>query len=167
MKGTPSLCGRTGPSNPRRGTHGLDLAGHWPATHPPYVPVRRHKVCRRPRPRIGRPAPLRPCPCLAVTWPRLARSPVRRRRSRHCLASSKPMPVEAPVTMAKERCAAMLESPAVTWAGQGLSITLMQPSCLSRKVLYISGPRSSGTLWVITKDGSISPFSIRSRSFGR
>ena len=37
----------------------------------------------------------------------------------------------------------------------------MQPSCLSRNVLYISGPCSSGTLWVMTKEGSIWPSSIR------
>jgi DNA ligase 1 len=41
---------------------------------------------------------------------------------------------------------------------EALSTTLMQPSCLSRKVLYISGPSASvGTVWVMTKDGSICP----------
>src|SRR5690606_32111019 len=40
---------------------------------------------------------------------------------------------------------------------QGLSTTLMQPSCLSRNVLYISGPCSRLTLWVMTKVGSICP----------
>jgi hypothetical protein len=37
----------------------------------------------------------------------------------------------------------------------------MQPSCLSRKVLYIVGPSSSLARCVMTKEGSISP----SRSF--
>src|SRR5690606_3854314 len=46
---------------------------------------------------------------------------------------------------------------------QGVSTTFTQPSCLSRKVLYISGPSSSFTLWVITKDGSIWPSSMRRR----
>lgn len=41
----------------------------------------------------------------------------------------------------------------------GRIITLMQPSCLSRNALYISGPFSSGTRCVTTKDGSMSPFS--------
>jgi hypothetical protein len=50
---------------------------------------------------------------------------------------------------------------------QGLSTTLMQPSSLSRKVLYISGPLESGTLWVMTNDGSMSPPSIRRRSGSR
>jgi Haloacid dehalogenase-like hydrolase len=39
----------------------------------------------------------------------------------------------------------------------GLRTTLMQPSSLSRKVLYMPGPSSSGTVWVITNDGSIWP----------
>ena len=39
----------------------------------------------------------------------------------------------------------------------------MQPSFLSRNVLYISGARSSGTLWVMTNDGSIYPSSMRRR----
>src|SRR5688572_11635721 len=37
----------------------------------------------------------------------------------------------------------------------GFSTTLMQPSCLSRKVRYISGPSFSATVWVMTKLGSI------------
>jgi hypothetical protein len=41
---------------------------------------------------------------------------------------------------------------------QGLSTTLMQPSFLSRKVLYSSGPSSNLARWVMTNDGSISPF---------
>jgi hypothetical protein len=39
----------------------------------------------------------------------------------------------------------------------GLRTTLMQPSSLSRNVLYMPGPSSSGTVWVITNDGSIWP----------
>src|SRR4051794_18430822 len=39
----------------------------------------------------------------------------------------------------------------------GFNTTLMHPSVLSRNVLYISGPRSSGTSCVITNDGSICP----------
>ena len=37
----------------------------------------------------------------------------------------------------------------------------MQPSCLSRNVWYISGPCSIGTVWVMTKDGSIWPSPMR------
>lgn len=37
----------------------------------------------------------------------------------------------------------------------GLRTTLMQPSSLSRNVLYMPGPSSSETVWVITNDGSI------------
>src|ERR1700736_2838624 len=44
----------------------------------------------------------------------------------------------------------------------GSRTTFVQWSCLSRKVLYISGAESIGTRWLITKLGSISPFSIRS-----
>ena len=51
--------------------------------------------------------------------------------------------------------------------GHGFITTLMQPSFLSRKVLYSSGPSSRDARWVMTKDGSISPFWIRSRSCGR
>ena len=51
--------------------------------------------------------------------------------------------------------------------GHGLRTTLMQPSFLSRKVLYMAGPSSRATRWVITNEGSISPFSIRRRSCGR
>lgn len=41
----------------------------------------------------------------------------------------------------------------------------MQPSSLSRKVLYILDPLSMGTVCVITKEGSISPDStLRSSS---
>jgi hypothetical protein len=43
----------------------------------------------------------------------------------------------------------------------GLSTTLMQPSSLSRNVLYMPGPCSSGTVCVITNDGSICPSRIR------
>ena len=43
----------------------------------------------------------------------------------------------------------------------GRMTTLTQPSCLSRKVLYSSGPSSSPASWVMTKPGSIWPFSIR------
>ena len=50
---------------------------------------------------------------------------------------------------------------------QGFSTTLMQPSFLSRKVLYSSGPSSSFARWVMTKDGSILPSSIHLRSLGR
>src|SRR4051812_29747744 len=37
----------------------------------------------------------------------------------------------------------------------GFSTTLMQPSCLSWKVLYISGPRSSDSVCVMTNERSI------------
>ena len=39
----------------------------------------------------------------------------------------------------------------------------MQLSCLSRNTLYISGPSSRLTVWVMTKDGSIWPSSMRRR----
>jgi hypothetical protein len=38
----------------------------------------------------------------------------------------------------------------------GFKTTLMQPSCLSRNVLYIWGPLSSGSVWVMTKDECMS-----------
>src|SRR5205085_5199686 len=44
---------------------------------------------------------------------------------------------------------------------QGWSMTLMQLSALSRNVRYISGPLDRSTLWVMTKEGSIWPSSIR------
>jgi hypothetical protein len=77
----------------------------------------------------------------------------------------KPMPVEAPVATAN--CLAALAIPLFLRLVQGVIITLMQPSCLLRNVLYISGPFSSGTLCVMTNDGSILPSSISCSSFGR
>src|SRR5205085_9768639 len=52
----------------------------------------------------------------------------------------------------------MLESLLVV---HGFMTTLMQPSSLSRKVLYMAGPSSSGTLCVMTNDGSIWPSAMR------
>jgi short-subunit dehydrogenase len=44
---------------------------------------------------------------------------------------------------------------------QGVMKTLMQPSSLSRNFLYAVGASRSGNRCVMTKDGSISPFSMR------
>ena len=43
----------------------------------------------------------------------------------------------------------------------GFMTTLMQPSSLSRKVLYMAGPSSRPTVWVMTNDGSIWPSAMR------
>ncbi len=50
-------------------------------------------------------------------------------------------------------------------AEEGFMTTLMQPSFFARNVLYSSGPCSRVARCVTTKDGSISPFSIRSINF--
>ncbi len=47
---------------------------------------------------------------------------------------------------------------------QGRSTTLTQPSFLSRRVSYAAGTSTSGTRWVMTKDGSIAPRSISASS---
>ena len=58
------------------------------------------------------------------------------------------------------------QGPATRLTGYGFSTTLMHLSFLSRKVLYISGAFSKGTVCEMTKDGSISPASIfASRGF--
>src|SRR6185369_12196852 len=44
----------------------------------------------------------------------------------------------------------------------GSNTTLVQLSCLSRKILYPRGASSSASLWLMTKLGSISPRSMRS-----
>src|SRR4030095_7202038 len=48
----------------------------------------------------------------------------------------------------------------------GFITTLIQASSFSRNGRYISGASSSVTRWVMMKDGSISPRSIRSSSAG-
>src|SRR5437868_663638 len=45
----------------------------------------------------------------------------------------------------------------------GLITTLMQPSLLSRKVLYASGPLRGLMRWVTRNDGSILPSSLHQR----
>ena len=44
--------------------------------------------------------------------------------------------------------------------------TLMHESCLSRNVRYIAGASSRPIRWVMMKDGSISPRSMRSSRIG-
>lgn len=52
-------------------------------------------------------------------------------------------------------------------AFQGLSAALMQPSLRSRTILQSSGPSAGEPVRVVSKDGSISPFTMRSSRSGR